>query len=301
MTVNTPVEDIIKRVDIWDPNEVKWSELGGGITNHNYICQVDGKKYVLRVPGSGTDAFINREHELSSSIAAAKAGVAPAVRCVVKPEGAVVTDFIEGQVLHPDIVAADDGKIIKIVESVKQVHEKAQFEPPTNIFDRNRKYFKMAKDANAFFPHDFEWMFAVLDKIEKAMDRNPPGQVACHNDLLSENFIIDGNDKLWILDWEYGGMNDPFFDLGDFAVEHPLSPQQEELIIKVYCGEMIPARLYRTLLHKLTSDLWWSLWSMLQDRISKIDFDFYSYGLKRYARFRENYYHRDFNTWLDGV
>jgi len=295
------VEEIIRRVDIWDPDEVTYQELSGGITNHNYICQAGARKYVLRIPGSGTDAFINREHERNNSIAAAKAGVAPAVRCVVQPEGAVVIDFIEGEVLHPEIVCADDTRIVQIVEAVKRVHTRAVFEPSTDVFDLIRRYTRMAKEEKAFFPHDFDWMLSVADRVEKAMQRNRTEPTACHNDLLPENFIVDENHKLWILDWEYGGTNDPYFDLGDFAVEHPFSRKQEALIITTYCGEMKPHRLYRLLLHKLTADLWWSLWAMIQDRISKIDFDFYTYGLGRYARFRQNYYDRDFEKWLADV
>ncbi|UCF93771.1 MAG: phosphotransferase [Desulfobacterales bacterium] len=297
----TAVEDIIKRVDIWDHNEVRYRQLSGGMTNHSYICHVRDKKYVLRIPGSGTDVFINRAHELSCAIAAAKAGASPDVLCVVAPEGAVVTPFIDGEVLHADTVVADDNRIAKIVAAVQQVHAKAVFEPVTHTFDLIRRYTQTARDVDAFFPYDFDWMCAIADKIEQAMERNNPPAVACHNDLFPENFIIDANGKLWILDWEYGGMNDPYFDLGDLAVEHPLTRKQEELVIQTYCGEVQPHRLYRILLHKLTADLRWSLWAMIQDRISKIDFDFYTYGLGRYARFRANYYHREFKTWLEGV
>ena len=117
----------------------------------------------------------------------------------------------------------------------------------------------------------------------------------------TENFIIDPNGKLWLLDWEYGGMNDPYFDLGDFAVEHPLSAEQQELVIKTYCGENKYHRFCRMMLHQLTADLWWCQWAMIQDRISKIDFDFFTYGLGRYSRFRDNYYNRDFGSWLEAV
>jgi len=301
MDSSASVEEIIQRVDIWDPGEVTYRELSGGITNHNYICLHRDRKYVLRLPGSGTDVFINRSHERSNSIAAAKAGVSPAVRCVVEPEGAMVIDFVEGEVLHPETVAADDAKIAQIVETVGQIHAKAVFEPSTPVFDLIRRYNRMAKDAKAFFPHDFNWMISICDDIEKAMARDKPAAVACHNDLLSENFIVDKDNKLWILDWEYGGTNDPYFDLGDFAVEHPFSREQEAFIIETYCGRMKPHRLCRLLLHKLTADLWWSLWAMIQDKISKIDFDFYTYGLGRYARFRQNYYDRDFEKWIQGV
>jgi thiamine kinase-like enzyme len=295
------VEEIIKKVDIWDSANVKFEPLSGGITNHNYTCTTAGKKYVLRIPGAGTDTFINREYELSSSIAAAKAGVSPEVLCVTKPEDAVVIPFIDGEVLHPDTVAAKDSNIVKIIAAVKQVHDKAVFESVTDVFDMTRRYIKMAQDAQAFFPDDFDWMLAISDRIEKAMDRDKPDPVACHNDLLPENFILAPDGKLWILDWEYGGMNDPFFDLGDFAVEHPLSSEQQKLVIETYCGEYNHQRFCRMMLHQLTADLWWCQWAMIQDRLSKIDFDFYTYGLGRYSRFRDNYYNRDFNSWLEAV
>jgi thiamine kinase-like enzyme len=295
------VEDVIAKIDIWKGKEVTYKALSGGITNHNYICRTAGKKYVLRIPGAGTDAFIDRSHERSNSIAAAKAGGSPEVLAVVPGEGAMVLPFIEGEVLHPDTVVADDTNIVRIIGTIRKVHDNAVFEQETNVFDMTRRYIEMAKKVNAFFPDDFDWMLRISEKIEKAMDRNLPKSAACHNDLLSENFIVDPDGKLWILDWEYGGMNDPYFDLGDFAVEHPLSPKQHELIIRTYCGEMEYHRYRRMMLHRLTADLWWCQWAMIQDRISKIDFDFYTYGLGRYGRFRENYYHRDFNKWIEGV
>ncbi len=295
------VEDILAKVDIWKGKQVNYEPLSGGITNHNYTCTVDDRKYVLRIPGAGTDTFIDRHSELSNSIAAAKAGASPKVVAVVSEAGAMVLPFVEGEVLHPDTVAADDAKVKGIIEAVRKVHEHAVFEATTNVFDMTRRYIEMAKKVEAFFPDDFDWMLRISDKIEAAMARNAPAPAACHNDLLSENFILDPQGKIWLLDWEYGGMNGPYFDLGDFAVKHPLSAAQHELIIQTYWGEMKYHRYCRMMLHQLTADLWWCQWAMIQDRLSKIDFDFYTYGIGRYGRFRENYYNWDFNKWLEGV
>ncbi len=295
------VELMIPRVGIWKGKKVAHEVLSGGLSNNNYTCIVEDKKYVLRIPGKGTDIFIDRSNELGATLATAKIGVAPEVLCVIKPEDAMVLPFVDGKVMNPAMIASDDKKIVKIIHVLKSVHEKTVFNKTTYVFDMIKKYTKFARDRNAFFPHDFGWMCHVVDKIEKAMDRDKPRLAACHNDVLSENFILDESGKMWLLDWEYCGMNDPFFDLGDFAVEHPLSRRQEELIIQTYCGEMQPHKLYRILLHKLTADLWWSLWAMIQDKISNLDFDFYEYGIGRYARFRGNYYNPDFDTWLSGV
>jgi len=297
----TVAESIISRVDIWKGKEVEHEVLSGGLSNLNYTCTVENKKYVLRVPGEGTDVFIDRGNEQAAILATAKIGVSPEVLSIVNPEEAMVLPFVDGKVMSPGTIAADDAIIVKIADVLKNVHTEAVFNKTTYVFDMIRKYTKWAKERDAFFPHDFDWMCHVTDKIEKAMDRHKPELAACHNDVLSENFILDESGKMWLIDWEYGGMNDPFFDLGDFAVEHPLSRKQEELIIETYCGEMQSHRLYRIMLHKLTADLWWSLWAMIQNEISNLDFDYYEYGIGRYARFRENYYNPEFATWLAEV
>ena len=292
---------MIPRIEMWKGKKVEYEILSGGLSNNNYTCVVEDKKYVLRIPGEGTDVFIDRSNELGAILATAKIGVSPDVLSIVKPEDAMVLPFVDGKVMNPQRIAADDRIIVKIVDVLKSVHTEAVFDKTTYVFDMIRKYTKWARERKAFFPHDFDWMCHVVDKIEKAMDRDKPELAACHNDVLSENFILDESGKMWLLDWEYCGMNDPFFDLGDFAVEHPLSRKQEALVTQIYCGEMQPHRLYRILLHKLTADLWWSLWAMIQDKISNLDFDYYGYGIGRYARFRNNYYDPEFDTWLAGV
>jgi len=297
----TVPESIISRVSIWKGKEVEHKSLSGGLSNINFTCTVENKKFVLRIPGEGTEVFIDRGNEKGAILATSQLGVSPDLLGIVIPENAMVLPFVEGEVMNPGVIAADNGIIVKIVNVLKKVHTGAVFEKRTYVFDMIREYTKLARQKDAFFPHDFDWMCHVADKIEKAMDRNKPELAACHNDVLSENFILDESGKMWLLDWEYCGMNDPFFDLGDFAVEHPLSRKQEEMIAETYCGEMLPHQLYRILLHKLTADLWWSLWAMIQNQTSNLDFDYYGYGIGRYARFRENYYDPGFDTWLSEV
>ena len=106
---------------------------------------------------------------------------------------------------------------------------------------------------------------------------------------------------MWLIDWEYGGMTDPFFDLGDFCTEHPFSREEEELILKTYCGAMVEPRYCRMMLHKLTADLWWSVWAMIQCKLSSIDFDFMEYGLNRMHRFQMNAGDSDYGHWIAGV
>ncbi len=294
------IAETVKRIGEWKDKNISYEILGGGITNHNYTVHVDDETYVVRIPGAGTDMFIDRENELECSKAAGEAGVAPRVMYHLKPEHITVVPFIVGKTLTTPEIQQDNTLIRRIVQAIKTVHQRARFSKVFNPFETVRLYMNYVNQYNAPLPHDFDWMTDVANRIEKAMKRNPQKPVACHNDYLSENFLDDG-EKIWIIDWEYGGQGDPYFDLGDFAVEHPFSRKQEELIIQEYCGEIVEDKLYRMFLSKIIADYWWSVWAMIQSRISKIDFDFYTYGNGRFDRMRRNAKDKDFDKWLEYV
>jgi thiamine kinase-like enzyme len=297
-------EEIVSRISDWSGAEVTLEPLGGGITNHNYVVKVTGPerpetRYVLRVPGEGTDLFIDRGNERACSVAAAQAGVAPEV-CYVVGDSMVIA-FIEAETMHPDTLAGRPDRVEQAVRALKQVHERAVFPMQIELFDMIRRYTDMAREVGAPFPAEIDRMFAVGEEVEAALRRDPPAPAACHNDLLSENFLIDRGGRMWIIDWEYGGMADPYFDLGDFCVEHPFTAEEERLILTTYCGGMDEARYCRMKLHKLVADLWWSIWAMIQYRLSSIDFDFMEYGLDRMRRFHGNADDADYRRWVAGV
>jgi thiamine kinase-like enzyme len=294
------IEEVINRIDDWKGRNISYEELGGGITNHNYTVFVDGEAFVLRIPGEGTDIFIDRENELDCSKAVGEAGVAPRVLYHLKPENITVVPFIRGKTLKTDDIVASNDLIQRIVRAIRSVHTEATFRKEFNPFETVRTYMNHVERSRAPLPPDFEWITGIVGTIEDAMQRDAPRPVACHNDYLSENFLDDG-DKIWIIDWEYGGLGDPYFDLGDFAVEHPFTREQEELIIREYCGSVLRNRLCRMLLHRIVADYWWGVWAMIQLRVSKIDFDFLSYGNNRFDRMRRNIRDPDFEIWLEEV
>jgi thiamine kinase-like enzyme len=294
------VDEVIKRIDSWRGKKIRHEPLGGGITNHNFTAYVDDKPYVIRIPGAGTEIFIDRDNELDCSIQAGKTGVSPEVIHHLKPENISVVSFIKGKTLTTRQIKGDDDLIVRIIKAVKIIHENAVFKSTFNPFDTIRKYRGFVEKYDAPLPEDINWMYDLSDEIEKAMNRNKSADVACHNDYLSENFIDDGK-NIWIIDWEYGGMGDRYFDLGDFAVEHPFSREQEELIIREYCGDMRYDWLSRMLLYKIIADLWWSIWAMIQSKISKIDFDFFQYGTARFNRLRKNACDSDYRNWIEAV
>jgi thiamine kinase-like enzyme len=297
-------EDIIARIEDWNGKDVRYEELGGGITNHNYIVWIDGgpenggKKYVMRVPGIGTDMFIDRDVERECMIQADKVGVGPAVAYQIDPEGALIIDFVEGQVMHPDTISGHPERLQQVVKTVKVFHDGAVFGHKIKLFDMLRKYTKIARDIDAPMPPELESLLLAMEDIETATARNPVPDVACHNDLLSENFIVDADGKMWIIDWEYGGMTDPFFDLGDFVMEHPFTREEERLIAATYCGGMDERLFGRMMLYKSVSGVWWGVWAMIQHTVSKIDFDYMEWGMERMARAQSVVDDPDYQQWL---
>jgi thiamine kinase-like enzyme len=299
--VEITIEEVIDRIDDWKQRKVTFEVLGGGITNHNYKVSVDGENYVVRIPGAETELFIDRENELDCSVAAGKTGVAPEVVHHLKPENVSVFQFIQARTLSTGEIASDNKLVERIVQSIRVIHDNASFKRKFDPFETVRMYMdRYIPKYNVLLPDDIEWMLSLNSDIETAMQTNKPREVACHNDYLSENFMDDG-ENIWIIDWEYGGEGDPYFDLGDFAVEHPFSRDQEELIIRNYCDGLEKEKLYRMLLYKIVSDLWWGLWAMIQHKVSKIDFDFYTYANNRFERLRKNARDNDYEKWLEQV
>jgi thiamine kinase-like enzyme len=301
-------EAAIARIPDWQGLDVKVETLGGGITNHNYVITVSGRadlpwggKYVMRIPGQGSDLFIDREVEHKNALSASAAGVSPPVLYSLEPEMCTVVPFIEAQTMHPEDLAGHRDRLEKVVDAMRQYHDRATFVNDIHVFDMIRDYMKMARGVDAPFPDDIDWMLKLADDIEQAMKRNPPADVACHCDLLSENFMLEESGRMWVIDWEYGGQTDPYFDLGDFCVEHPLSEEEERFIITRYCGAFDEVAYARMMLHKIVADLWWSIWAMIQVRLSKLDFDFYEYGMNRVRRLHENAANPAFPSWLETV
>lgn len=301
-------ETVIPRIRDWSGLDVTWTVLGGGITNHNFLVTVAGRpdipwggKYVLRIPGDGTDRFVDRRREHANHVAASATGVTPPVLFTLEPGMCTVVPFIEGETMHPEALAGHADRLEKVVDVVRTYHDKAQFANEINVFDMVREYLVMARAADATLPPETPGMLEICAEIETAMERDKPRPCASHNDLLSENFILDKSGRMWVIDWEYGGMTDPFFDLGDFCVEHPLTADEERLIARRYLGEFQEHRYSRMLLHKLVADLWWSIWAMIQTRVSTLDFDFHGYGMARIARFYENVRKPEYPRWIATV
>ena len=159
------------------------------------------------------------------------------------------------------------------------------------------RYLALVDERGIAIPAGYRGHLGQIPRIEAALAAHPAATVPCHNDLLAENYLDDGT-RLWLVDWEYSGNNDPAFELGNTAQELGYDDAQVEELCAAYFGEATPAHLARMRLQMIMSDVGWTLWAAIQARISTIDYDFTGWADERWARATTALDGPDFGSWL---
>jgi thiamine kinase-like enzyme len=263
--------------------------LSGGITNRNFRVDAAGttERWVIRLAGNDTHLLgISREVEHAATVAAAGVGVGPEVTAFIRPEGYLVTRFIVGSPVSDEAVHRPE-TIRRVADSLRRIHDGPAIPGlfvPLRIADA---YRALAISRGVKIPPEYELAAAIGRRIELAFLSNPLEWRPCHNDLLNANFIDDGT-RIRIIDWEYAGMGDPFFDLGNFSINHGLTPDEDELLLAAYDGDVRPARLARLTLMRIVSDFREAMWGVLQQGISTLDVDFVAYAGSSFDRLLAN-------------
>ena len=261
-------EQIVARV--WPGRPAAIEPLGGGITNRNFRVDVGDEAFVLRIGGEDTELLgIERSAEHAASLAAAELGLAPEVLAFLEPEGFLVTRYVEGVVGKVDVA--------RVGTLLRRLHDGPPIPGRFDSFRVVEDYRAIAQDRGVAIPAAYAWARDLAQRIEERRRGEPLRP--CHNDLLNANFIAEG-DRLWIVDWEYAGMGDPFFDLGNFAVNHELDADGERLLLESYgSGDGDALTLMRFM-----SDFREAMWGVVQQGLSSLDFDFRAYADEHFAR-----------------
>jgi thiamine kinase-like enzyme len=278
---------LVERVPGWAGRARVIGSLDGGITNHNFLIDVDGARYVLRVPGSDTQLLeIDRVVEREANERAAGLGFAPEVVAFVEPEGCLVTRFVDGAPLPSDAMVGRH-VLEQIAARLRSFHDSGPISGEFNAFTVPGRHLASATGRAVPISADFRTVEDVVRQIAEAFDATPEPRCPCHNDLLNANFLRDG-DHLWLIDWEYAGMNDRYFDLANLAVNNGFAPRDEEALIDAYFGRITDRRLARLRLMKIVSDARESTWGLVQLGISTIDFDYAGYAQEHLDRLMTN-------------
>ena len=272
-------EEIAARV--WPGREVELEPLGGGITNRNFKVAVGGETFVLRIGGKDTALLgIDREAEHAATSIAADLEIGPEVAAFLEPDGYLVTRFVEGSPLPVEDVRRAE-TLRRVAGTLRRLHDGPSFPSRFDSFRVVEAYLATAASRGVATPREYAHAKQTADEIERV--RGPQRECPCHNDLLNANFIAQDGD-VRIVDWEYAGMGDRFFDLANFSVNHELTDDQNEELLTAYFGELAEADVHALRLMRFMSDFREAMWGVVQQGLSELDFDFAGYAGEHFAR-----------------
>jgi thiamine kinase-like enzyme len=294
MTIPT-VEQLERSIPDWAGRRIAVSPLTGGITNRNYVVVVDGRRFVARVPGERTELLaISRVHEAEAARRAAELGIAPPVVGELADVGTLITEMVGGMHLEPDSFVE---RLDEVVSILRRFHDSG---PIGGTFPIHRVVEWHARDAARFGvepPSAYQRLHDVSERIESVFASAPSSPAPCHNDLLPGNVLFDG-DRVWLLDFEYAGMNDRFFDLANLSVNCGLTADADERLLRLYFGQVTSSGWARLQLMKVMSELREGMWAVVQQAISTLDTDFVAYADERLENCERLAASPEFTDWL---
>jgi thiamine kinase-like enzyme len=275
------VEARLNAVPLFAGRQVEIEPLLGGLTNINVRVRVDDRQYVARLSNPSGDLLaIDRIAEYHNSVAAAASGAAPAVADWAPQVGVLVVEWVQGRTLTEQDVA-DPAMMRRIAASCRLLHAGPRFVNDYDVFAVQRRYLDVVTERGFRLPTGYLDHLPVVEEIRAALAVRPEPTVPCHNDLVPANLIDDG-ERIWLIDYEYAGNNDPCFELGNSWSESDQSPELLEELVTAYFGRPSRRRMARTRLLGLVAGYGWTLWASIQDGVSPLDFDFWSWGIGQY-------------------
>jgi len=304
--VGADIEQVVATVPGWRGHQVRISPIAAGLTNQNYRVEVDGAPYFVRLPGASTDLLaVDRANELHNTRAAAAAGAGPAVVDHDPASGALVLEWIDGRTMSNDSFARMADAPARIADALQRLHAGPRFRDDFDMFRLVEYYLRVVDERSIRIPGGYREHQPLVPRIESAVAARPLRSVPCHNDLLAENYLDDGS-RLWIVDYEYSGNNDPTFELGNTAQELGFDDVRQAELCAAYFGPERYASdggalLARMRLQMIMSDVGWTLWAAIQAAISTIDYDFWAWADERWTRAAERLDGPEFEGWLSAA
>ncbi|MFQ5772967.1 MAG: choline/ethanolamine kinase family protein [Kiloniellaceae bacterium] len=286
-----------------EPRERIACQRLGGLTNLVYKVEVGGARYVLRIPGEGTETYIDREVEAHNARIAAEAGVSAELLFFDRADGLMLTRYLDGcATMSPELFKSRPGAPARAAAVLKRMHTCGKpFKFRFELFDMIDDYLGVLAKTEAPLPDGYRDVVKEAEAVRGLLAANPIPLAPCHCDPLAENFLDDG-ERMWVVDWEYSGMNDPIWDLGDVSVEAAFGEDEDQEMMEAYCGgRPAPAVFGRMVIYKAMCDLLWTLWGLIQFANKNPADDFWAYSVNRFERCKALMGREDFGRHLDAV
>ena len=294
------IEQVIAAIPAWAGRAVDAEPIAAGLTNANWKVTVDGTPHFVRIPGAATDLLaVDRANERHNTRAAATAGVGPPVLHELSEWDVFVLAWVDARTMSIETLGAP-GIPARVAEALRQLHAGPRFRDDFDMFRTTERYLRVVDERSILIPNGYRDRLDRLPRIEAALGVHPLPTVPCHNDLLAENYLDDGQ-RLWLVDYEYSGNNDPTFELGNTCQEQGWEEARIRELCAAYFGEVTDALLARMRLQMIMSDVGWTLWAAIQAAISTIEYDFFGWAEERWARAQTALDGPDFEDWLTAI
>ena len=274
----------------------------GGLTNLVYRIETNHEKLIVRIPGEGTSDYIDRATELHNAQAAQAAGVSPEILWADGESGVMISRCIEAETMTGAGFKSRQGSPVRAGVALARLHNSGQeFRFRFELFSMIDDYLKILAGKDTELPDGYGDVVKAAQPVKQVLADNPTPLAPCHCDPLCENFLDDG-DKMWIIDWEYSGMNDPLWDLGDLSVEGGFDGAQDMEMLQAYFGaDPTAAEVGRMVIYKAMCDLLWTLWGLIQHADGNQAEDFWAYSVERFERCKALMQSDGFDAHLQAV
>jgi thiamine kinase-like enzyme len=273
-----------------------------GLTNRNYKVTSGDERFVLRIPGEGTSEYINRRHEAVAARVAADAGVNAEVVFFDETDGLMLTRFVDGAATLNGERFKDLGAVSRAAQAFRRMHDYGKsFAAKFDLFQKMDEYLDYLRKKQARIPDGYAEVQREAEAVRAALNGRPAPLRPCHCDPLAENFLDTGA-RIFIIDWEYAGNNDPMWDLGDVSVEAGFGPDQDAALLEAYFrGKAPAAQVGRMVMYKAMCDLLWTLWGVIQVANENPVDDFWAYAVNRFERCKALMGRAEFGRHVDAV
>ncbi len=297
------LEAAAQRVPAWQGRALRYAPVTGGISNANWRVSVEGLagRFFVKIPGKGTEMFIDRAAAMDASRKGARLGIGPRVHDDLAADGIEITDFIESRrsCTHADF--RDLALCRTALDLYRRLHGGEALILTKTVFDMIDEHVEQVAALGGWVPPDHDELDAQYRCARAALEASGLDLVPCFNDPMAGNFMRDDAGTIMLIDYEHASNNDRCYDLGIWFGEMFFDEPTELALIEHYFGRVEPAVVARVALHKVLADLKWAAWSMVQHKVSALDFDFFKYGVWNYMRARSVLRDLRWETWLRTV
>lgn len=282
------IEAVIARIEDWTDRNPRYAFVTGGLANMNWRVRIDDAPhdYIVKIPGEGTELFIDRVVAHDAANKAYAAGISPQVHYYLPDLRVEVATFLD------EVRTANNGDFLvpeirmNAVRVLRAFHGVEPLSVTKTLFDMIDEHFAQVEEVKAPEPPDIAWLKAEYRTARGALEASGLDLVPCMNDTVAANFLISADNGVWLIDYDYASMNDRAYELALWFGEMFFTPDQEQALIEEYFGRVDRQALARIAVYKGLADIKWSTWAMIQHRVSEIDFDFYKYGHWKHMRAR---------------